>query len=139
MLARITRSFALAPLLTGLVLGSGCSSSSDDSNKPPVIDALDMPATATGTSNGDYQVTGSITFHDDDGTVDSVHVKFSQGGFEQTIDTASGSAPHPKQAQAKLTVTAQGAPLGTKLDYDVWVVDSSGAESAHQARSTVLQ
>ncbi len=129
----------VAPLAVATLFAlAGCGSSSSSNNKPPVIDALDMPATVTGTG-GNYSIVGNITFHDDDGTVDAVHVKFSQGGFEQTIDTAQNGAPHPKQATAKLTLSAQGAPAGTKLDYDVWVVDSSGDESAHQSRSTILQ
>lgn len=51
----------------------GCSSSSsDEDNTPPVVDALEVPATATKGANGHYQIQGTISAHDPDGVIQEI-------------------------------------------------------------------
>jgi hypothetical protein len=57
--------------VTALALGAGCSSSSE-ANSPPVIDAIDVPATATIGKSGNYEVQGTISAHDTDGMIHQI-------------------------------------------------------------------
>jgi hypothetical protein len=59
--------------LGSLAALSGCSSSSSSSdNDAPVVDALDVPSTATIGASGHYQIQGTISAHDPDGVIHEI-------------------------------------------------------------------
>jgi hypothetical protein len=68
----ITRHFASTLCLTLGLCAFGCSSSSADDNSPPVVDALDVPATATIGTSGNYEIVGTLSAHDTDGVIHQV-------------------------------------------------------------------
>lgn len=63
-------SIALAVLsLSALESLLGCSSDDSSSNAAPIVDSLDMPATATIGASGNYEINGVLSAHDPDGVI----------------------------------------------------------------------
>jgi hypothetical protein len=132
-----TRAAAVAISLSGLV---GCSGAT---NTAPIIDKLDMPDTSAvstdkavcGNAPTCFVVKGSLGYHDDDGTVRllRVYVPASQPG-----PIINKDIPAEAKGEHELILSFSGVPSGTKIDYEVAVVDSEGLESAHTKKSVTL-
>jgi hypothetical protein len=113
--------------------GNGSSSSSTPTaptTDPPVIQALDMTASASAV-NGTYTITGSITYSDDDDVVTAIKVNVPVIGKTYTF---AASQPYEATADAEpfeFTLSAD-VPLGGagETDYIVTLVNQSGAVSA---------
>lgn len=125
-----TRAYVVALACTCLL---ACSSSTP-ANKAPVIDVVDMPATATGT-NGNYVIQGSITFHDDDDTVNQLRLE-----ADGAQSAPPSTFPQPAtMGKAPLALTFTGATPGLVLNYRISVIDSRGLESAKTMKTVTLQ
>ena len=123
------------PLFLGLLALPlfACSSSGSSANKPPVIDDLQMPQTATIGKSGNYELAGTVTMHDDDGTLASARVDIA-GFASPTID-----AHHLARVDNQpFVLEIDGrAPKG-KLDYTFVVTDDEGATTT-ESLSVTLQ
>jgi hypothetical protein len=121
-------------LLTLGACSSSSSGSSTPSGPPPVIDSLDVPATATQT-NGMYTVQGTIKFHDDTDIVNAIHISVpaTKTDLHQSIPNAQKN-----EIGAVLLLEFAGAPKGD-LTFQVSVLDSSGRESAATTKTITLQ
>ena len=127
------RAYALALACTSLF---ACSSStaSAPANKAPVIDVVDMPATAMG-MGGNYVITGTITFHDDDDTVNQLRLE-----ADGAQSAPPSTFPQPvMMGKAPLVLTFSGVTPGLVLNYRISVIESRGLESAKTMRSVTLQ
>ena len=130
------RTYALALACAALF---GCSSSSTPAaNKPPVVDAVDMPATAAPVMPGIYEITGSLTFHDDDDTVPEVHLQIVGS---TTVTTTKFPSPQVMSGKAPLLLSFRGtaATPGLVVNYELSVVDSRGLESEKSMKTLTLQ
>lgn len=111
------RSLALLTLL-GLV---ACSAA----NIGPVIDDVQMPASAVAGSDGFYTLDGVISFHDDSSLVDKIRIYIPLVAqtyeFSSTAGLQRGSAP--------LEVKFSGATPRGPISYDVSLVDAAGGVS----------
>lgn len=59
--------------LCSLASLAGCSSSSSsENNVPPVVDAFEVPATATIGASGNYEIQGTLSAHDPDGVIHQI-------------------------------------------------------------------
>jgi hypothetical protein len=134
MLARFARHLTLSVLLVACSGGT---------NNPPVIDKLDMPDVATqtsdkaicGTAATCYLVSGTVGYHDDDGTVKLLRVYVPAEKPEPIVATAT---PNEARGERPLAVSFSGVPAGTKINYEVAVVDAEGQESVHSKKSVLL-
>lgn len=121
--------------LLGIALSlfaAACSSSGDD-NKVPVIDNIEGPATASVGPSGKYELSVTITAHDDDGTIAQVGVEIP--GF---LSQPPNNLPTPAaafKAPMVLQLDAQ-APKGA-LTYTIVVVDNDGAKASKSAQVTL--
>ncbi len=122
----------LLPALLASSLAVGCASS-DATNKAPVIDAFQGPATATIGASGNYEMTLTISCHDDDGTVAQAGLEIP--GFPPGPSTAVGKSSF-KDAQLSLQLDAR-APKGP-LQLTLVVTDDQGAK-ATSALTVTLQ
>ena len=134
----IRRADALSTVLSAVLaltvsLLAGCGGGT---NSAPVIDKLDLPATAT-SSGGAYVLQGTVGFHDDDGTVSTLRVYVPTSRPEPIVSPPI--TPPVARGEARLAVSFSGVGPGTKIDYEIAVVDSEGLESAHSKKSVVLQ
>jgi hypothetical protein len=116
-----------------VVLGlAGCAANAP---RPPVIDDVQMPATATIGASGNYEVQGLLSFHDDDNAVVKlrIFVPLVSQTFEYNASTALD--------RGTMALAVQFAPQTPKgpVDYEVSLVDSSGLESASRKLSVTLQ
>ena len=124
------RAYAVALGSTALL---ACSSSTP-ANKAPVVDFVDMPATAMGTG-GNYVIQGTITFHDDDDTVNQLRLE-----ADGAQSAPPSTFPQPvMMGKAPLALTFTGVTPGLVLNYRISVIDSRGLESAKTMRSVTLQ
>ena len=124
----------MALVTLGIFGTSACSSSSPGpTNKPPVIDNLDMPATAAGAA-GSYSVKGVLAFHDDDGTVTKVRVHVPPSA-DKDLDV-----PSLQRYDGDVEVTLQGPGVisGASISYEISVVDNLGTESGKVRRSVTI-
>ena len=116
---------------------------SGGTNLAPVVDKLDMPDVGTqtndpkicGTTATCYKVEGTVGYHDDDGTVKLLRVFVPASKPEPIVATA---IPNEARGEHPLLLSFSGVPAGTKIDYEVAVVDAEGQESAHSKKSVVL-
>jgi hypothetical protein len=116
---------------------------SGGTNNAPVIDKLDMPDVALqtndkavcGTAATCYVLSGTVGYHDDDGTVKLLRVYVPLSKPEPIVATA---IPGEARGEHPLQLSFSGVPAGTKIDYEVAVVDSEGLESVHSKKSVVL-
>ncbi len=114
-----------ACLATAAALSAGCSSSSSAANKPPVIDDVQAPDTASKGSSGNYEMTITVSCHDDDGTIAKARIEiagFANNEIKTPAQSTFKSVPVQLQIDGK-------APAG-KLDYTLVVVDDQGAETS---------
>jgi hypothetical protein len=111
----------------------GCSSSSAPAL--PVIDALDVPASAASAPGGLYPVTGTITVHDSGGAkVTRLHLHAPPAADPPDTPFAMPVA----QGTLEVMLLFQGT-SGTTIPYEVTVFDSNGAESAPVQKSVTLE
>jgi hypothetical protein len=104
---------------------------------PPVIDSLDMEASASAV-NDVYTVIGSITYHDDDDVVVTVEVTVPVIGKTLTIpvtDPSSEGAGEPFEFNLSADPPLGGA---GPTNYSVVLVNKSGAVSAPYAATVDL-
>ncbi len=135
--ARLAGALAGALATTLLVACSG------ETNTAPVVDKLDVPDIATqtndpkicGTAATCYKVEGIVGYHDDDGTVKLLRVFVLASKPEPIVATA---IPNEARGEHPLLLSFSGVPKGTKIDYEVAVVDNEDQESAHSKKSVVL-
>lgn len=125
----LMRFFALCAVALGI---ASCGAASQ---KAPVIDDVQMPATATIGAGGDYEVKGLLSFHDDDNAV--IKLRINVPLVMQTFEYAANTALD----RGTLSLTVHFAPQTPKgpVDYEVSLVDSTGLESASRKLSVTLQ
>jgi hypothetical protein len=119
-----------------LLAVTACSSGSSSKSGAPTIDSLTLP-TQFSVSGTTYSVQGPLTFHDDGAQVTSMHERIPTYQLDSTV------ALNPAQAQGTVTVelgfkAQQTIPSGTKVEIDVSLIDSTGAESAVQAQTVTV-
>jgi hypothetical protein len=105
---------------------------------PPILDALNMSATAL-VSGSEYVVTGSITFHcDDDGVVSEILVNVPVIGktITVTVNDEASAVGQPFTFQLPDDVPLTGAGATT---YIVTLVTKGGAQSTPADESVILQ
>jgi hypothetical protein len=118
----------LRPLLLVTFALAGCASQ----DLPPVIDAIDMPPTATLDASGFYTVSGSMTFHDPDDLVATLRVTIPlvQMSYDYPVGIEAG-------AISPLTVKfSSAAPKGIE-EYDLTLIDEAGLETVAQKTVTL--
>lgn len=125
-------------LLVSLVVASsfalGCSSSSSEaSNSAPVIDDLQGPATAKIGASGNYELTLTLSCHDDDGAIAQATIEIP-GFAANTIKTPSQPKLENIQVQLQLDKAAPKGPL----QYTLVISDDQGAK-ASKTNSVTLQ
>ncbi len=113
-------------VLAGLVPLAGCSSAA------PVIDDVQMPATASATK-GEYVLKGVISFHDDGGVVRKVRIQLGQEVHDFDATQRFRRATTPLEVRF-----AAATPKG-KLDYLVSLVDEAGLVSEARRLSVALR
>ena len=88
----------------------------------PVIDDLQMPATAGQGSDGLYHVRGLITFHDPLGVVNKIRITIPavQGTYEFSADGGLSRGTLPIEVDFS-SLTPKGP-----IEYDVSLVDAGG-------------
>jgi hypothetical protein len=110
---------------------AACSSSSSGgkgSGSGPVIDSVDVPTTFTVTGL-QYEVQGTLTFHDDGATVTQLHEAIPVYSIDSKINV-TGSAQGQTSAQILLGFQATAAVAsGTVVEIDVSVIDDNNVES----------
>jgi hypothetical protein len=128
--AAIAAIAAIAPL--ALASGAlGCSSSSS-ANKPPVIDDLQGPATASIGATGNYELALTVSCHDEDGMISQASIEIP--GF------ASSVIKTPAQSTftgVKLALQVDGKAAKGLLTYTLVVVDDQGAKASKSATVTL--
>jgi hypothetical protein len=105
---------------------SGCSSSSSSSDAP-VIDGLQVPSTFT-VSGMLYEVTGTISYHDNGAAVTMLHTKIPL----YSLDAKSNVMGMQQATNSPIVLGFQAPNMvasGTKVEIDVSVIDANGAES----------
>jgi hypothetical protein len=101
----------------------------------PVIDDLQMPATAGQGADGLYHVRGLITFHDPLGVVNKIRISIPavQGTYEFTAgDGGLSRGTLPIEVDFS-SLTPKGA-----IDYDVSLVDAGGMAGDARKLSVTL-
>ena len=129
------RRFALA---IAALLVTGCSSSSSTDNKPPIIDDLTMPDTATQSKSDPtlYECVGTISAHDPDGVITKGRI-YAQGAAPLDLDLA-GPNVQPSFSKAQFVVQFAKAQSGATIPYEVAVIDNDGAESDHVKKTAKI-
>jgi hypothetical protein len=122
---------ALSFLSLVAVAAVGCSSSST-SNQPPVIDALEGPATASIGASGNYELTLTVSGHDDDGNIVQASIEIP-GFASNPINTPA--QPSFKGVQIKLQLGGN-APKGP-LTYTLVITDDQGGKASKSATVTL--
>jgi hypothetical protein len=117
-----------ARLLALAIPVAGCSSTSTSSPKPPVIDNLQLPASVTGSANV-YTIQGTISFHDDDDQVTTLHVKIPNTNIDNK-DAVTPASTGTNVALKLVLTTASPVSPGTVIEIDISLIDQAGAESA---------
>ena len=147
MLLRRAAAFSLA--LSALVAcngwpgsegGSSGSSSSGSAGAPAsaaVIDEVDLPANAQA-MNAEYDIIGSITFHDDAVAVDKVQVVIPVIG--KTLDYNAGDVMSAAGYEFDIQVSAD-VPLGGAgaTNFEISLVDKNGGVTAPVVKTVILQ
>jgi hypothetical protein len=141
---QITRAFSF--ILLAIAAGA-CSSSS--SKSVPVIDNLNMPATASvstvQTTSGPqqaYEITGTLDYHDDSESVVSfqVHVvspsNFADG---KPVDFPQPFASKGTVAPILAIPAGNGLSAGTVINYQITIQSASGLNSAPSSETLTLQ
>ena len=142
---QITRAFSFALLAVAV----GACSSSSSSKADPVIDNLNMPATASvstvQTTSGPqqaYEITGTLEYHDDSENVASfqVHV-VSPSGFAdgQPVAFPTPLASKGTVAPVLAIPAGNGLSAGTVINYQVTIQSASGLNSAPSSATLTLQ
>ncbi len=118
-------------LLAILCLAAGCTASTP---KPPVLDDLQMPQSATVGASGFYEVSGLLSFHDDDDYVAKIRIR-----VPLVATTYEYDAP-PFQFKGTFALTIKFASTSPKgpVEYDVSLVDTAGLESVPVKRTVNL-
>jgi hypothetical protein len=129
------RSTQILPFVA-LLATAACSSGSSSKAGAPVIDSLSLPSQFT-VSGSTYSVQGPLTFHDSAGEVTEMHERIPTYQLDSTV------ALSPAQAQGTVTVelgfqAQQAIASGTKVEIDVSLIDSTGAESPVQAQTITV-
>jgi hypothetical protein len=116
---------------------SGAGGSAVPTSDPPILDALNMSATAL-VSGSEYIISGSITFHcDDDGVVSEILVNVPVIGktITVTVNDQSSAVGEPFTFQLPDDVPLTGAGATT---YIVTLVTKDGAKSTPADESVDL-
>ena len=124
---------ALGPVVLG-VAASACSSSSASSQAPPVVDIVEGADTVKAGQALPITVKG----HDDDDNIVTVKVHLVASGIP-TQDPPPAAIPAPSPQVGVVLTLVFNAPSGTKLEYDVTMVDAAGAESAPFKKDITIQ
>lgn len=120
--------FASFIALALAAVSAGCSSSSSGPAGAPVIDSLDVPSSFT-VNGTEYSVSGTLTFHDDTGTVTQLHEKIPAYNLDNT-SVISGASAGQTTATVLLGFTDSAAVAsGTVVEIDVSVLDDNNVES----------
>jgi hypothetical protein len=130
------RSFTLLPFVALLASAACACGSSSSKSGSPVIDSLTLPSqfTVSGTT---YTVQGSLVFHDDGAEVTAMHERIPSYQLDSQVTMTPAQAQGT--AQVELGFQMQTAvPSGTKVEIDVSLIDSTGAESAAQAQTITV-
>jgi hypothetical protein len=105
------------------------------SGAAPVIDALNMPATAQVGADGYYDLNGQLSFHDDGGLVSvlRIGVPLSRRSYDFAVPQplAKGTVPLEVRFDA---LTPKGP-----LEYEVSVIDGGGRSSAVRVETVMLE
>lgn len=101
-------------------------------NPAPVIDSLQMPATAALDATGKATLEGMLQFHDDDDTVATVVTR-----VPATNQSTTGTIPPASIGLVSITIVLAGT-KGTTVDYEITLVDKSGLSSAPAKRSVMF-
>ena len=128
---------AWPPTSSGSGSTTGTGSGSVPATDPPVIDSLDMSASASAV-NGTYTVFGSITYHDDDDVVVSAQVYVYVTGKTLTVpvtDPESMAAGVPFSFNLSADVPLGGA---GPTNYTVTLTNKSGVVSQPYAETVTL-
>jgi hypothetical protein len=104
-----------------------CSSGSSSKGGTPVIDSVQLPSTFT-VNGSTYEIVGTLTFHDDGGTVTALHERIPSYSLDSQV--ALSPAVAGGTMQVTLGFTAQGTVAsGTQVQIDVSLIDAQGNES----------
>jgi hypothetical protein len=116
------------PVVLFLLVGCG-------SGSVPVIDDLNMPATAQLGADGYYDLDGTIRFHDDDDVVRvlRIAVPLTHSSFDFTVPQPLERGTVPLQLRFD-----PRTPKGP-IEYDVSLVDGAGRSSAIRTQTVTLQ
>lgn len=120
--------------LTLVTLLAACGPSAP---KPPVIDTVTMPMTATLGANGKYTLTGRMTYHDDDSPVRTLKVIVVVLGQTLTYSYPAGELfignINP------LTIEFDGNTPKGMQEYDLQLIDDTGLPSAVSKQFVTLE
>jgi len=116
---------SLSLLGFSLVLFACSGSDSASANQPPVIDELDVPATAQKGASGNYELAGTVTVHDDDGTLAQARIDIP-GFVAPTLD-----AHHLKKLDRQaFKIQIDGRAQKGPLDCTFVITDDEGASTS---------
>ncbi len=101
----------------------------------PVIDDLQMPAAATVSADGYFDVDGTISFHDDGGVVSKIRIFIP--AVQQTYEFAADAG----LSRATVALQVKFAPITPKgiVEYDVSLVDAGGMSSEARKQMVTLK
>jgi hypothetical protein len=120
-------------LLVSSFLFLACSGSdSASANEPPVIDELDVPSTAQKGASGNYELAGTVTVHDDDGTLAQARIEIP-GFVAPTLD-----AHHLKRLDRQaFRIQIDGRAAKGPLDCTFVITDDEGASTSKTVTVTL--
>lgn len=128
----LASSFASAAVsVVALASVVGCSSSSDDGNTPPVVDAFDVPATATKGASGNYEIKGTISAHDPDGMIREIVLEIP--GYT----TPSMAINKASIVQQPFLVQIDGRSPAGPLTANAKIVDDQGGSTSRAVTVTL--
>jgi hypothetical protein len=122
--------------LIGFAFLVACSSGSDATNNPPVLDSVEGPAETTAMGTG-QAVTFDVRWHDDDkDAITSVRYRVAELNIDQSTMAAGASA---NTIGASLTLIFPAAVPKKAYDIVFTAIDARGAESAAVTKNVTVK
>jgi hypothetical protein len=107
--------------------------------KPPIIDNLNMPSTVTlNATDNQFDVTGTISFHDDDDKVTTMRIIVPSAG-DARFEFPVTPAPVQMVTDGPIRVSFVGSTPKGPIEYDVSLIDESSAVSDVKRETVTLQ